>query len=107
MFAIDKPAELKGIGEDEIGQRGQVALHLVGAQFLIEIDVKVFRFDMADRQIAPHHLKIGRTTCNPARLVRRSDTTGDGFEQRLERGAERMFSGNATGGFGLNRSNVG
>ena len=100
-FAIDKPAEVDVVGEDEVGQRFAVAAQLVGGGGLVQADAYVLGLDVAQRQQATGDDEVGRATGNALRLVggldgavrRAADLRAHRFKQGFERRAVRVLGG--------------
>ena len=101
-FAIDKPAEVDVVGEDQVGQRFAVAAQLVGRGGFVQAHPHVLGLDIAQRQQAARDDEVRRAAGDALRLVGGADRTmrlvasglrADGFKQGFERRAMGVFGG--------------
>ncbi len=101
QFAIKVPLEVEIIGEHEVAERSEVALHLLAAGDLPQIDADVLGLDVAQRHHAASENEIRRPAGDALRLVDGVDAfPADGLEQRFQRWPMGVLGGIA----GLDRT---
>ena len=94
--AVDVPAELDVIGEDQVGQRVAVAQELGALLDLVEVDADVLALDVADWDAVLVDDEVGRAVFALGGLVDGLDPgRADRLNQRFERRAIAVLRGPA------------
>jgi len=89
-LAVEIPAELEIVGEDEISEGFAITRELVGLLDVVEVLPYVLRFDVAERYGAAHENVV---RCPAGDLLRFVDGLDASASERVEEGLQRRAVG--------------